>query len=101
MSEQSFEVMSSLIPRYSASMQKPVLIHVSEEKRTGAFWNISLLAHVSLLESKHMSPLIDHLLFYPAYRLKKCPTPSFVENAELFYEDKDFQIGNIALNDNQ
>lgn len=94
--------MSSLIPRYSASMQKPVLIHVSEEKRTGGFLKyFSARTHVSLLESKHMSALIDHLHFCPAYRLKKCPSPSFVENAELFYEDKDFQIGNIPLNDNQ
>lgn len=30
----------------------------------------------------------------PAYRLKKCPPPPAVENAEIIYEDEDFQIGN-------
>lgn len=30
----------------------------------------------------------------PAYRLKKCPPPPVVENAEVIYEDEDFQIGN-------
>lgn len=50
-----------------------------------------------------MSALIDILRFCPAYRLKKCPPPPDVENAELFYEDEDFQIGNIPLSisDNQ
>lgn len=43
----------------------------------------------------------DILHFCPAYRLKKCPAPPVVENAELFYEDKDFQIGNVPLDDIQ
>lgn len=30
---------------------------------------------------------------FPAYRLKKCPPPPGVENAEMIYEDDDFQIG--------
>lgn len=33
-------------------------------------------------------------IFCPAYRLKKCPPPAAVENAEMIYEDEDFQIGN-------
>lgn len=36
----------------------------------------------------------DILRLSPAYRLKKCPPPPVVENAELIYEDEDFQIGN-------
>lgn len=31
--------------------------------------------------------------FPPAYRLKKCPLPPIVENAEMIYEDEDFHIG--------
>lgn len=37
------------------------------------------------------------LRFFPlslAYRLKKCPPPPVVENAEVIFEDEDFQIGN-------
>ena len=30
---------------------------------------------------------------FPAYRLKKCPVPPGVENAEMIYEDENFQIG--------
>lgn len=46
---------------------------------------------------------MSYVCFCPAYRLKKCPPPPDVENAELFYEDEDFQIGNIPLSisDNQ
>lgn len=54
-------------------------------------------AHPSFGECKDVSALINVLFFCPAYRLKKCPPPPDVENAELFYEDEDFQIGNILL----
>lgn len=30
---------------------------------------------------------------FQAYRLKKCPPPPAVENAEVIYEDEDFHIG--------
>lgn len=30
---------------------------------------------------------------FSAYRLKKCPPPPAVENAEVIYEDEDFKIG--------
>lgn len=30
---------------------------------------------------------------FEAYRLKKCPPPPAVENAEVIYEDEDFHIG--------
>ncbi|CAG05694.1 unnamed protein product [Tetraodon nigroviridis] len=36
------------------------------------------------------------ILNFHAYCLKKCPPPPDVENAELFYEDEDFQIGDIV-----
>uniref|UniRef100_A0A8D3D8R2 CUB and Sushi multiple domains 1 n=1 Tax=Scophthalmus maximus TaxID=52904 RepID=A0A8D3D8R2_SCOMX len=36
------------------------------------------------------------ILNFHAYRLKKCPSPPVVENAELIYEDEDFQIGDIV-----
>ncbi|KAM7423965.1 hypothetical protein PAMA_000362 [Pampus argenteus] len=36
------------------------------------------------------------ILNFHAYRLKKCPTPPIVENAEIIYEDEDFQIGDIV-----
>lgn len=32
-------------------------------------------------------------LLFQAYRLKKCPPPPAVENAEVIYEDEDFHIG--------
>lgn len=43
--------------------------------------------------------LLIFLPFSPAYRLKKCPPPPVVENAEVIYEDEDFQIGNRLIND--
>uniref|UniRef100_A0AAX7VFF6 CUB and Sushi multiple domains 1 n=1 Tax=Astatotilapia calliptera TaxID=8154 RepID=A0AAX7VFF6_ASTCA len=36
------------------------------------------------------------ILNFHAYRLKKCPPPPVVENAEMIYEDEDFQIGDIV-----
>lgn len=33
------------------------------------------------------------LHLFPAYRLKKCPPPPAVENAEVIFEDEDFKIG--------
>uniref|UniRef100_A0AAQ4S5S2 CUB and Sushi multiple domains 1 n=1 Tax=Gasterosteus aculeatus aculeatus TaxID=481459 RepID=A0AAQ4S5S2_GASAC len=36
------------------------------------------------------------ILNFHAYRLKKCPPPPVVENAEVIYEDQDFQIGDIV-----
>uniref|UniRef100_A0AAV2LT87 CUB and Sushi multiple domains 1 n=1 Tax=Knipowitschia caucasica TaxID=637954 RepID=A0AAV2LT87_KNICA len=36
------------------------------------------------------------ILNFHAYRLKKCPTPPVVENAEVIFEDEDFQIGDIV-----
>ncbi|KAM7406247.1 hypothetical protein PAMP_000635 [Pampus punctatissimus] len=36
------------------------------------------------------------ILNFHAYRLKKCPPPPIVENAEIIYEDEDFQIGDIV-----
>ncbi|XP_070827197.1 CUB and sushi domain-containing protein 1a isoform X2 [Chaetodon trifascialis] len=36
------------------------------------------------------------ILNFHAYRLKKCPPPPAVENAEVIYEDEDFQIGDIV-----
>ncbi|XP_068442403.1 CUB and sushi domain-containing protein 1a isoform X2 [Clinocottus analis] len=36
------------------------------------------------------------ILNFHAYRLKKCPAPPIVENAEVIYEDEDFQIGDIV-----
>ena len=37
--------------------------------------------------------LAHHFVPFPAYRLKKCPVPPGVENAEMIYEDDNFQIG--------
>lgn len=31
--------------------------------------------------------------FFLAYRLKKCPPPPTVEEAEILYEDEDYEIG--------
>uniref|UniRef100_A0AAQ5ZW41 CUB and Sushi multiple domains 1 n=1 Tax=Amphiprion ocellaris TaxID=80972 RepID=A0AAQ5ZW41_AMPOC len=36
------------------------------------------------------------ILNFHAYRLKKCSPPPVVENAEVIYEDEDFQIGDIV-----
>ncbi|XP_032416301.1 CUB and sushi domain-containing protein 1 isoform X4 [Xiphophorus hellerii] len=36
------------------------------------------------------------ILNFHAYRLKKCPPPPIVENAEMIYEDEDFHIGDIV-----
>lgn len=36
-------------------------------------------------------------LLFQAYRLKKCPPPPAVENAEVIYEDEDFHIGKKLL----
>ncbi|XP_077568652.1 CUB and sushi domain-containing protein 1-like isoform X2 [Stigmatopora nigra] len=36
------------------------------------------------------------ILNFHAYRLKKCPPPPVVENAEVIYEDEDFLIGDIV-----
>ncbi|XP_027870779.1 CUB and sushi domain-containing protein 1 isoform X2 [Xiphophorus couchianus] len=36
------------------------------------------------------------ILNFHAYRLKKCPPPPTVENAEMIYEDEDFHIGDIV-----
>uniref|UniRef100_A0A672FLN5 CUB and Sushi multiple domains 1 n=1 Tax=Salarias fasciatus TaxID=181472 RepID=A0A672FLN5_SALFA len=36
------------------------------------------------------------ILNFHAYRLKKCSTPPVVDNAEVIYEDEDFQIGDIV-----
>uniref|UniRef100_A0A3Q2QXN5 CUB and Sushi multiple domains 1 n=1 Tax=Fundulus heteroclitus TaxID=8078 RepID=A0A3Q2QXN5_FUNHE len=36
------------------------------------------------------------ILNFHAYRLKKCPPPPIVENAEVIYEDEDFHIGDIV-----
>uniref|UniRef100_A0A3P8W7T0 CUB and Sushi multiple domains 1 n=1 Tax=Cynoglossus semilaevis TaxID=244447 RepID=A0A3P8W7T0_CYNSE len=36
------------------------------------------------------------ILNFHAYRLKKCSPPPTVENAEVIYEDEDFQIGDIV-----
>ncbi|XP_054625925.1 CUB and sushi domain-containing protein 1-like isoform X1 [Dunckerocampus dactyliophorus] len=36
------------------------------------------------------------ILNFHAYRLKKCPAPPVVENAEIIYEDEDFLIGDIV-----
>uniref|UniRef100_A0A3B4YUQ9 CUB and Sushi multiple domains 1 n=1 Tax=Seriola lalandi dorsalis TaxID=1841481 RepID=A0A3B4YUQ9_SERLL len=36
------------------------------------------------------------ILNFHAYRLKKCPPPPVVENAEVIFEDEDFQIGDIV-----
>lgn len=47
LSEQSFEVMSSLIPRYIASMQKPGLTHVGEEKKNRMLVEIFLCSHTT------------------------------------------------------
>lgn len=47
---------------------------------------------IQLLNSEYVNPFFH--LFSLAYRLKKCPPPPVVENAEMIYEDEDFQIGN-------
>ncbi|XP_030270316.1 CUB and sushi domain-containing protein 1-like isoform X1 [Sparus aurata] len=36
------------------------------------------------------------ILNFHAYRLKKCPPPPAVENAEVIFEDEDFKIGDIV-----
>ncbi|MEQ2241891.1 CUB and sushi domain-containing protein 1, partial [Ilyodon furcidens] len=36
------------------------------------------------------------ILNFHAYRLKKCPPPPIVENAEMINEDEDFHIGDIV-----
>uniref|UniRef100_A0A3Q2ECB7 CUB and Sushi multiple domains 1 n=1 Tax=Cyprinodon variegatus TaxID=28743 RepID=A0A3Q2ECB7_CYPVA len=36
------------------------------------------------------------ILNFHAYRLKKCPPPPIVENADIIYEDEDFHIGDIV-----
>lgn len=41
-----------------------------------------------------MSCKVNNEVLSLAYRLKKCPSPPDVENAEVSYEDEDFQIGN-------
>lgn len=37
--------------------------------------------------------MLNSFSLSPAYRLKKCPPPPAVENAEAIYEDEDFHIG--------
>ncbi|KAM6977905.1 CUB and sushi domain-containing protein 1-like [Aplochiton taeniatus] len=36
------------------------------------------------------------ILNFHAYRLKKCPPPPTVDNAQLIYEDKDYEIGDVV-----
>ncbi|XP_041921873.1 CUB and sushi domain-containing protein 1-like [Alosa sapidissima] len=36
------------------------------------------------------------VLNFHAYRLKKCPSPPTVEHADIFYEDQDYEIGDIV-----
>ncbi|KAL2083424.1 hypothetical protein ACEWY4_021197 [Coilia grayii] len=36
------------------------------------------------------------VLNFHAYRLKKCPSPPTVEHADIFYEDQDYEIGDVV-----
>lgn len=55
-------------------------------------YNFSLRLTDNILSLK-----VIFLHLSPAYRLKKCPPPPAVENAEVIYEDEDFRIGNNHL----
>uniref|UniRef100_A0A8C5A117 CUB and Sushi multiple domains 1 n=1 Tax=Gadus morhua TaxID=8049 RepID=A0A8C5A117_GADMO len=63
---------TALESAYSASPQ--VLIRFHSDFSTGGFF----------------------ILNFHAYRLKKCPVPPGVENAEMIYEDDNFQIGDVV-----
>ncbi|TKS70023.1 CUB and sushi domain-containing protein 1 [Collichthys lucidus] len=63
---------TALESAYSTSLN--VLIHFHSDFSTGGFF----------------------ILNFHAYRLKKCSPPPVVENAEVIYEDEDFQIGDIV-----
>uniref|UniRef100_A0A7N8WY87 CUB and Sushi multiple domains 1 n=1 Tax=Mastacembelus armatus TaxID=205130 RepID=A0A7N8WY87_9TELE len=63
---------TALESAYSASPN--VLIHFHSDFSTGGFF----------------------ILNFHAYRLKKCLPPHVVENAEVIYEDENFQIGDIV-----
>uniref|UniRef100_A0A8C5D222 CUB and Sushi multiple domains 1 n=1 Tax=Gouania willdenowi TaxID=441366 RepID=A0A8C5D222_GOUWI len=63
---------TALETAYSTSPN--VLIHFHSDFSTGGFF----------------------VLNFHAYRLKKCPPPPVVDNAEVIYEDEDFLIGDIV-----